>query len=152
MIPRSCVVKEFRRVTVMKDYEEVDLHIMSVDVPLKFLINNFRDSFAADQMVRKVGTTPWVSEDAGGELRYAKCATSALSVPVRVPANRTLQNLVEPNKAVDHGILVHMSAYQYALETGSSQGAWSTPREILREPNSQRYPYGTRILRTSILD
>ena len=118
VIPRSCVVKEFRRITVMKDYEEVDLHIMAVDVPLKFLINNFRDSFAADQMVRKVGTTLWVSEDAG-ELRYAKCATSALSVPVRVPANRTLQNLVEPNKAVDHGILVHMSAYQYALETGS---------------------------------
>ena len=45
VIPRSCVVKEFRKITVMKDYEEAELHIMAVDIPLEFLINNFRDSF-----------------------------------------------------------------------------------------------------------
>ena len=119
VIPRSCVVKEFRKITVMKDYEEAELHIMAVDIPLEFLINNFRDSFAADRMVRKVGIIPWVSQDAEQDVRYAKCGTSALSVPVRVPENRTVQNLVEPYKAVDHGMLVHLSAYQYALDTGS---------------------------------
>ena len=119
VIPRSCVVKEFRKITVTKDYEEADLHIMAVDIPLEFLINNFRDSFAADQMVRKVATVPWVSSGDEQEQRYAKCQVSGLSVPVRVPAGRTVQNLVEPSKAVDHGMLVHTSAYQYALETGS---------------------------------
>ena len=84
VIPRSCVVKEFRKITFMKDYEEAELHIMTVDIPLEFLIINFRDNFAADRMVRKVGITPWVSIDAE-EIRYAKCGTSAMSVPVRVP-------------------------------------------------------------------
>ena len=147
VIPRSCVVKEFRKITVMKDYEEAELHIMAVDIPLEFLMNNFRDSFAADRMVRKVGITPWVSIDAE-EIRYAKCGTSALSVPVRVLVNRTVQNLFEPYKAVDHGMLVHLSAYQYALETGSYGDLPIMP--ISRCGTiATKVRYGTRLLRLS---